>query len=44
MPLIIIPLNEDTDVEHLHEKLSDFLTEEFHSLPFVEKLLEFLGF
>ena len=44
MPLIIVPLGENVDVEELHENLSHFLTEEFHSLPFVEKILEYLGF
>jgi len=44
MPLIIVPLGENVDVEELHENLSRFLTEEFHSLPFVEKILEYLGF
>ena len=44
MPLIIVPLGDDTDVEQLHENLSHFLSEEFHTLPFVERLLEYLGF
>ena len=44
MPLIIIPLGESTNVEELHESLSQFMKEEFHSLPFVEKILEYLGF
>lgn len=44
MPLIIIPLGESTNVEELHESLSQFMKEEFHSLPFVEKVLEYLGF
>ena len=44
MPLIIIPLGESTDVEQVHESLSQLLKEEFHSLPFVEKILEYLGF
>lgn len=44
MPLIIIPLGQDTDVENLHEKLSMFLSEKYHELPFVERLLEYLGF
>ncbi|MDO8589918.1 MAG: hypothetical protein Q7R69_01435 [bacterium] len=44
MPLVIVPLGNETDVEQLHENLSIFLPEEFHSLPFVEKILEYLGF
>ena len=44
MPLIIIPLGQDIDVEDLHEKLSIFLSEQYHELPFVERLLEYLGF
>jgi len=44
MPLIVVPLGENIDEDKLHEKLSIFLNEEFHSLPLVERLLEFLGF
>lgn len=44
VPLIIVPLGDEADVEELHEKLSLFLPEEFHTLPFIEKILEFLGF
>ncbi|HEY4503443.1 MAG TPA: hypothetical protein VJC14_03370, partial [Candidatus Paceibacterota bacterium] len=44
MPLIVVPLGNETDVEELHEDLSTSLREEFHSLPFVEKILEYLGF
>lgn len=44
MPLIIVPLGDNTDVEQLHENLSLFLSEELHSLPFVERILEYLGF
>ena len=44
MPLIVVPLGDDADVDQIHEKLSNFLREEFHSLPFVEKILEYLGF
>jgi hypothetical protein len=44
MPLIIVPLGEEVDIEELHENLSLNLSEEFHSLPFVEKILEYLGF
>lgn len=44
MPLIIVPLSEESNVEALHEALSGVLSEEHHTLPFVEKLLEYLGF
>lgn len=44
MPLIIIPLGDETLVEEIHENLSILLSEEFHSLPFIEKILEYLGF
>ncbi len=44
MPLIIIPLGENTDVENLHETLKENLDEQYYSLPFVEKILEYLGF
>ncbi|MDO8569618.1 MAG: hypothetical protein Q7R89_02480 [bacterium] len=44
MPLIIVPLGDEVDVEQLHENLSRFLSEEFHSLPFIERILEYLGF
>ena len=43
-PLIVVPLGDETDTEQLHENLSRFLPEEFHSLPFVERALEYLGF
>ena len=44
MPLIIVPLGDSIDAEQIHENLSQFLKEEFHSLPLIEKLLEYLGF
>lgn len=44
MPLIVVPLGDNVDVEELHENLSLFLKEEPHSLPFIEMLLERLGF
>lgn len=44
MPLIIIPLSDEVDVERIHDSLSQFIAEEFHTLPFVEKVLEYLGF
>ena len=44
MPLIIVPLGEGSDAENLHEVLVARLEEKYYSLPFVEKLLEYLGF
>jgi len=44
MPLIIIPLADDVDSERLHRILSRQIEEEYHSLPIVEKILEYLGF
>jgi len=44
MPLIIVPINDEVDTDALHNKLSDILKEEFHSLPFVERILEYFGF
>jgi len=44
MPLIIVPLGEDVDPDRLHRILSKFLKEEYHSLPLVESVLEYLGF
>ena len=44
MPLIIVPLSDEVDLDELHENLSRFLSEEFHTLPFIERILEYLGF
>ena len=44
MPLIIVPLGEEVDIEELHENLSQMLSEEFHRLPFIERVLEYAGF
>ncbi len=44
MPLIVIPLDSSADEDRLENTLSQFLEKEYHSLPFVEKLLEFFGF
>ena len=44
MPLIVIPLSDEVDAERLDHVLDSILVREFHSLPFVEKLLEYLGF
>lgn len=43
LPIIVVPLGE-TDAVKLNEILSKYLKEEYHSLPFVEKVLEYLGF
>jgi hypothetical protein len=43
MPLIIVPI-ADSDAEKLRRILSHYITEEFHTLPLTEKVLEFLGF
>ena len=44
MPLITVPLGPSTDIDKLHEKLSQVLTEKYHELPLIEKLLDYLGF
>lgn len=44
LPLIIVPLAKSVDVEKLHASLSDSLPEKHHTLPFVEKFIEYLGF
>lgn len=44
MPLIIIPLGSSVNPEELHDTLSLSLAEKYHDLPFVEKLIEYLGF
>lgn len=44
MPLIIIPLEDGVNLEELHDTLSQFMSEEFHALPWVERVLEYLGF
>jgi hypothetical protein len=44
VPLIIVPLNDDVDAERLRRTLGHFIHEEHLSLPFVEKILEYLGF
>ena len=44
MPLVIVPLGNEVDVEELYGNLSQFLPEEFHSLPLIERILEYLGF
>lgn len=44
MPLIIVPLGDEVNAEQLNKNLSNFLSEEFYSLPLVERILEYLGF
>lgn len=44
MPLIVVPLADDMDLDKLHTALLRFMQEEYHSLPFAEKVLEYLGF
>ncbi|MEK7194555.1 MAG: hypothetical protein AAB660_02610 [Patescibacteria group bacterium] len=44
MPLILVPLGTNINAEQLHTHLEKHLKEEYHSLPFVEKILEYLGF
>lgn len=44
MPLIVVPLGEGLNEDKLEETLLNFLKQEFHSLPLVEKVLEYLGF
>lgn len=44
MPLIVVPLGDEVDAERLHRILTRHMKEEYHSLPIVEKMLEYLGF
>lgn len=44
MPLIVVPLAPEADTEKIEVTLSPFIPMEQHSLPFVEKVLEYLGF
>jgi hypothetical protein len=44
MPLIIIPIGDDVDTDRLYNIMSRHIEEEYHPLPFVEVLLEYLGF
>jgi hypothetical protein len=44
MPLIVVPLGHDADAVQVNDVLTEFLEEKYHSLPFVEKVLEYLGF
>lgn len=44
IPLIVVPLGEKVNVEELEGRLLEFLPRHFYNLPFVERLLEHLGF
>ena len=44
MPLIIIPLTDDVSIEELHDTLLEQLEEEELNEPFLEHLMEYLGF
>jgi hypothetical protein len=44
MPLIVVPIADNVDPYRLERILSRYLKEEYHALPFVERLLEHLGF
>lgn len=44
MPLIIVPVADKTNVDKLRETLLTNIPEEYMDLPFVEKVLEYLGF
>jgi len=44
MPLLILPLGDDTNAEDLRDYLLDNLDEEYLHEPFLQKLLEQLGF
>jgi hypothetical protein len=43
MPLIVIPISDEVDTDR-HNIMSRHLEEEYHPLPFVEMVLEYLGF
>ena len=44
MPVIVVPLDLGTNLDDLEEALLRHLPEKYHDLPFVEKILEYLGF
>lgn len=44
MPYIVIPLADEIDADRLRRILLRYMDEEFHSLPLVEKALDYLGF
>ena len=43
MPLIVVPLG-NADPERIHGALSKVMPEEYHALPWLEAVLEYLGF
>ena len=44
MPLIVVPLGENVDLEKVNIILKEYLPEEYQQLPFMENVLEYLGF
>jgi len=44
MPLIVVPIGDEVDTNKLRSHLENYLKEEYHSLPLVEKILEYFGF
>ena len=44
MPLIVIPLGENIDSEKVKNIMTEYLPEEYQQLPFMENVLEYLGF
>ena len=44
MPLIIVPIGDEINAEELDRRLSRFLEEKYHSMPFIENVQEILGF
>ena len=44
MPYIVVPLGNEVDSDRLRRILSKYMIEEFHTLPLVEKALDYLGF
>ncbi len=44
MPLIVVPLGEKVDIENVETNLLKFIPQEPLVLPFVEQILEYLGF
>jgi len=44
MPLVIVPLSQEVDIEDVEEKILQFIPQEPLTLPFAERLLEYLGF
>jgi hypothetical protein len=44
LPLIIVPLGHDVDVEKVENKLLEFLPRHFYKVPWAEEMIEYLGF